>query len=86
MWKLEVVGYSSLNEGWVKKASECVSNKSTAYDQLEVDDSDLVKLFSHLKNNGFNKFMVYAVEKRIVLPPSAPTTPCPTCSGTGEIK
>lgn len=86
VWKLQVSGYSGLNESWVQKASESISNKSMAKDQLEIDDSDLPKLIGYLQQIPVRKFTVLAIEKRIVLPPSAPTDPCPTCSGTGEIR
>ncbi len=85
-WKLVVQGYIALDENWVNETSKHVVNKSMSKNQLEVDDSDLNRLFNYLSSLGYSAFTIHAVEKRIVLPPPPPTSPCPTCGGTGQVK
>ncbi|BDQ30605.1 hypothetical protein NZNM25_07530 [Nitrosopumilus zosterae] len=84
-WKLYVENNNSLNEKWIQKANESISNKSTKLDNFEVDDSQLSASLNYLEKCGYNEIKLCVVEKRIVLPPSN-SSPCPNCKGSGHVK
>jgi len=83
-WKLYVGENDHLKPEWITKANESISNQSNKSDNFEVNDNDLPSILNYLENCGFNDIKLYAVEKRIVLPPSNSSS-CPNCGGSGRI-